>query len=618
MGVEAQSRSNWPSSEATIDLGLGGDPIVTRLSTYIRTLFVVLLVVFGVWLVAEATVTVHTDAKLPVSGGAAADWFGYAVAVSGDTVLVAAVLDDDAGSASGSAYVFTRSGTSWTQEAKLTPSDGAGGDWFGTSVALSGDTAVIGAHTDDGTAIDTGAAYVFTRSGTTWTQQAKLTPAGASTSDLFGYSVAVSGDTAVISALLDDDAVTDAGAVYVFTRSGTTWTQQATLTASDAATGDQFGYSVALSGDTAAVSSRLDDDAGVDSGSVYVFTGSGSAWTQQAKLAAADGAPGDWFGYSLAVSGDSLLTGAVSDGDAGPESGSAYVFGRSGTSWTEQAKLTASDAATSDLFGYSVALSDQIAVVGARSDDDAGTDSGSVYVFTGSGTTWTEDYKVTASDGAPNDYFGYSVAASGVNTVVGAWLGDDFGANSGSGYVFYTGPLDDGPGDAFIDIVGNTHRPNINKIAAVAVTNGCSSVGPRYCPDGLVTRGQMASFLARAFNLPGATGDHFSDDTGTTHEENINRIFEAGITVGFVDGTYEPAGLVTRAQMASFIARAMMLSPVPGDRFLDVSGVHEANINAIADTGVTVGCTSDGTEYCPDEPVRRDQMASFLARALDL
>jgi hypothetical protein len=172
------------------------------------------------------------------------------------------------------------------------------------------------------------------------------------------------------------------------------------------------------------------------------------------------------------------------------------------------------------------------------------------------------------------------------------------------------------PGGTFTDDDGNPHEGNIEAIAAAGVTQGCD-VG-LYCPYDPVTRGQMASFLARAFGFPTATKDYFPDDNGSTHEANINRIAEAGVTLGYADGTYQPDGFVSRAQMGSFIARAMGLTPIPGDRFADVSGPHEANINAIADAGVTLGCNPEGTLYCPDDLVRRDRMASFIARALGL
>ncbi len=174
------------------------------------------------------------------------------------------------------------------------------------------------------------------------------------------------------------------------------------------------------------------------------------------------------------------------------------------------------------------------------------------------------------------------------------------------------------PGGTFTDDDGNEHEGYIEAIAAAGITLGCNPEGTLYCPTRPVIRGQMASFLARGFDLPAATEDFFPDDEGSVHEDNINRVATAGITLGFEDGTFGPDLEVSRAQMASFLARAMGLDPVPGDRFADVSGVHEENINAIAEEGVTLGCDEAGTLFCPDDSVRRDQMASFLGRALGL
>ncbi|HOR97207.1 MAG TPA: FG-GAP repeat protein [Kiritimatiellia bacterium] len=368
--------------------------------------------------------------------GAAEDCFGYSVAISGDTALVGAYQDDDKGANSGSAYVFTRDGTTWSRQAKLTADDGTALDYFGYSVALAGDTALVGAYQDDDKGDNSGSAYVFTRSGTTWTRQAKLTANDGSDSDWFGYSVAISGDTALVGAYGDDDKVSNSGSAYVFTRSGSVWTQQAKLTAADGAAGDCFGYSVALSGDTALVGAYQDDDKGSNSGSAYVFTRDGTTWSQQAKLIADDGEVGDWFGTSVALHGDTALVGAYRDDDDGNDSGSAYVFTRSDTNWIQQAKLTANDGAEMDYFGYSVALAGDTALVGAYADDDKGSISGSAYVFTRSGSTWTQQAKLTAADGAAGDCFGWSVALSGDTALVGAYADDDNGVNSGSAFVF--------------------------------------------------------------------------------------------------------------------------------------------------------------------------------------
>jgi hypothetical protein len=362
---------------------------------------------------ATSAASASQQARLTASDGAKHDNFGWSVALSGTTAVVGA---DTKNSGTGAAYVFTRSGSTWSQQAKLTASDGASGDDFGFSVALSGSTAVVGADTKNSS---TGAAYVFTRSGTTWTQQAKLTASDAAASDSFGFSVAIANSTAVVGA---DTKNSSTGAAYVFVRSGTTWSQQAKLTASDAAANGFFGYSAALSGSTAVVGAI----GGNRTGEAYVFTRSGTTWTQQAKLTASGGIAGDEFGYSVALSGTTAVVGAINN-NAG--TGAAYVFTRSGTTWTQQAKLTASDGASSDFFGNSVAIVNSTAVVGAP--DNLGT--GAAYVFTRSGTTWTQQAKLTHSGVAGNDFFGYSVAMSGTKAVMGAYGRKSF---TGAAYVF--------------------------------------------------------------------------------------------------------------------------------------------------------------------------------------
>ncbi|MCB9787613.1 MAG: lamin tail domain-containing protein [Deltaproteobacteria bacterium] len=354
--------------------------------------------------------------ELRASDGAEADVFGITVSVSGQTAVVGAPGDDD----TGAAYVFVRSGGAWTQQAKLTAPEVPTGRGFGGRVAISGDTVLVGAKADDGADDASGAAYVFVRSGATWTQQARLTASDGAASDWFGGWVALDGDTAVLGATGDDDAGNASGSAYVFVRSGSAWTQQAKLTASDGAAKDAFGWSVSVSGDTAVVGAWDDDDSGSGSGSAYVFARSGSTWTQQGKLTAPDGAFGDGFGWSVSVSGTTAVVGALRDYGDGA-AGSAYVFVRKSSAWTMQQKLTASDAATGDAFGFSVSLSGGTIVVGAVwGDDDAGLDTGSAYVFVRSGSTWSEQARLIGADGAKGDAFGVSTSVSGDIAVIGA------------------------------------------------------------------------------------------------------------------------------------------------------------------------------------------------------
>ncbi len=398
----------------------------------------------GIALSACATAPVETasveDVKLLADDGEEGDFFGFSVAVSSDAAIIGAFRDDHiAGVDAGSAYVFTRTANNlWRQQAKLTASDGAANDTFGGKVALSSDTAVIGAIRHDEQGDNSGAAYVFTRSGGAWSQQAKLIATDTVEGDAFGQSIALVGDIMVIGAPHDDDMGDGAGSVYVFTRSGTVWSQQAKLTAADGAVGDVFGISVALAGDTILVGADLNDEQAVDAGAVYVFTRSGDNWSQQAKLTASDGAETDIFGVRVALSGDTALISARRDDDdvMGVDAGSAYIFVRTGTTWRQQAKLTAADGAADDRFGRSVALVGDVAVIGAMFQDDNGENSGSAYVFTRSGTVWSQEAKLTAADGAAGDVFGFSVALSGDTAVIGAARNDDNGNEAGSAYIF--------------------------------------------------------------------------------------------------------------------------------------------------------------------------------------
>jgi hypothetical protein len=336
----------------------------------------------SIWPVCAAfdALTAVQQAKLTAEDAAAGDFLGNSVSQGGDTALVGAYSDADAGENSGSAYVFLRDGAgNWSQQAELTAEDAAASDAFGYSVSLSGDTALVGAPGDDDAGELSGSAYVFVRDGAgNWSQQAKLTAADAAAGD-FGHSVSLSGDTALVGARFDDDTVERSGSAYVFLRDGAgNWSQQAKLTAADASRSDFFGDSVSLSGDTALVGAL-----GADEGAAYVFLRDGAGnWSQQAKLTAADAAADDFFGESVSLNGDTALVGALGAG-AGEGSGAAYVFLRDGAgNWSQQAKLTAAEPAEFDRFGDSVSLSGDTALVGASEDNGASITEGAAYVFT--------------------------------------------------------------------------------------------------------------------------------------------------------------------------------------------------------------------------------------------
>ena len=310
----------------------------------------------------------------------------------------------------------------WTQQAELVASDGNPSDWFGTSVALSGTTAVVGApYHRVGKNAQQGAAYVFVQNGGTWSQQAELTASDGVFLDWFGSSVALSGTTAVVGAPHHSVGPNlQQGAAYVFVQNGSTWTQQAELSASDATGGDRFGVTVAVSGATAVVGAPQHQVGWTGGqGSAYVFVQNGGTWIQQAELTSPDGL--DPFAVSVAVSGATVVVGAPRHTDRTNQQGAAYVFVQNGATWSPQAELTASDATGNDRFGISVAVSGTTAVVGAGAHQvGSNTYQGAAYVFGQNGGNWSQQAELTASDGTANDRFGTSVAVSGATVVVGA------------------------------------------------------------------------------------------------------------------------------------------------------------------------------------------------------
>ena len=268
-----------------------------------------------------------TETKVVSSDIAELDNFGYDVSVSGDYAIVGAMYEDPNDlNAAGAAYIFTRSGSTWTQQAKLTASDLSANSSFGWSVDIDGDTAIVGAYAETNDIQFEGSAYIFTRSGTTWTQQARLQGSDIAASDLFGLSVDIDGDTAVVGAFNNDTGGANAGAVYVFTRSGTTWTQQAKLQSSPAEAGARFGQSVAIENGTIVVGADRDSTTGVYRGSIFIFTGSGSTWTQETKIQASDARDSMYFGFRSGISGNTIITGAWADAAIAFGAGAAYFF----------------------------------------------------------------------------------------------------------------------------------------------------------------------------------------------------------------------------------------------------------------------------------------------------
>ena len=264
------------------------------------------------------------------------------------------------------------------EETRLVPFDATHYQGVGASLAIDGGTALVGA----GGAVDSPrSVYVFERVGGVWTQTAKLTTPDWGPQDYFGDSVSASGETLLVSAIRDDDRGNNCGAAYVFEKVGGEWVQTAKLTGDDGEAYDNFGDEVSLHGDRALIGAWQDDDHGTDSGSAYVFERAGGVWTQTAKLTASDGAAGDYFGWAVSIRGGVAVVGALRNDDHGEGSGSAYVFELAGGSWGQAAKLDPAGNAAADQFGGRVALDGVSALIGASGDDDNGPESGSAFLY---------------------------------------------------------------------------------------------------------------------------------------------------------------------------------------------------------------------------------------------
>jgi hypothetical protein len=426
--------------------------------------------------------TVDSLAEQPTlraSNAGTLDGFGRSVAISGDTLVVGAPGEDssadsgeadDSTSKSGAAYVFTLSDGIWSQQAYLKASNAEAGDEFGYSVSISGDTLVVGAHHEDSSANDgeannsaenSGAAYVFTRSDGLWSQQAYLKASNAEANDYFGHSVSISGETLAVGAYGEessasggeaDNSASGAGAAYVFTYSGGAWSQQAYLKASNAEVNDLFGYSVSISSDTLVVGAHYEDssadgdeanNSAENSGAAYVFTRSDGVWSQQAYLKSSNAEEKDQFGFSVSISGDTLVIGAYGEDsssnggevdNSAANAGAAYVFTRSDGAWNQQTYLKTSNTEDYIHFGRSVAISGETLAIGSQgiptTEGFLVRQIGATYVFTRSGGVWGLQTSliprnlIWGNDLVVSDYIGGSVAISGDNLVVGSYLSD--------------------------------------------------------------------------------------------------------------------------------------------------------------------------------------------------
>lgn len=504
-------------------------------------------------------------------------FFGHGVAIDGDTMVVGARAESSgavgvndsptatpARPSSGAAYVYVRTGATWTQQAYLKASNPGENDGFGWSVDVDGDTIVVGARDEDSAAVgvngnqaddtagNSGAAYVFTRTGTTWSQQAYLKASNTEANDNYGVSVGVDGDTIVVGAAAEASASTGvngnqnvngtlaSGAAYVYTRTAGSWSQQAYLKASNTGFNDRFA-AVAVSGDRIVVGawgeasqSPLGDQANNSAsgaGAAYVFARTGTTWTQEAFLKAGTVATNDRFGWSVAIDGSTIAIGATGDDsvatgvggteadDSANDAGAAWVFVRSAAGeWTRQAYVKASNTRAGQSFGHAIAVDGDRLVVGAtgESSTDRGVDgpnpsstsaslSGAAFTYTRSGTTWTPEHRLKASNADNSDQLGWSIGVSGGTVVSGAYLerGAATGINgdptsntamsAGAAYVF-AAPLPARPTQVGTDPSGggNTTSPKVRGVAPAGSTVTVYRSGD--CSGAPVGSGTAAAF----------------------------------------------------------------------------------------------------------------------------
>ena len=383
------------------------------------------------------------------------DEFSWSLGIEGDLLLSGAPLADPNGGNSGAAYLFRWNGTAWRQIAKLIAEDGAEGDWFGKSVAVSGDTAVVGANLDDGPLRgeffddDTGSVYIFVRETIggveVWRQQAKLRAPEQLEWAEFGFDVAIDGDTLAVGAYHDPTRHQDGGAVYVFQRRGEEWLPEARLLPVGGAAADEFGTAIALQDDTLIVGSPGDDGTGVNAGAAFVYRRDGGFWRLESILRAPSGVEFDAFGFAVGLSGDSAIVGAPFHDGGDAEGGAAFMFERSEEGWAAGTRLLPSDPLAGAWFGRAVALAGDFAVIGAPrfsliTHDGVANERfaiGKTYVFRRTPSGWVQHAGLLADDSSDGDDFGWTLVARPGMAVIGAWLADtDSGPDAGLAYSF--------------------------------------------------------------------------------------------------------------------------------------------------------------------------------------
>ncbi len=523
--------------------------------------------------------TTETPPGAPIS-----DEFGKSVAVDGDYAAIGSPRDDDADANAGAVYIFERTSqafltSDWEQHAKIFGSDLAALDEFGSSVDIDGNTVAVGAPMHDVAGSDAGAVYVFIRSGGVWSEQGKLVGDDTGALDTFGASVSLSGDTLLVGAPDHSTSTTQAGAAYVFVRSGGVWSQEAKLVASDADAHDDFGRSVYVEGDQAVIGAPMDDEFGSNAGAAYVFERTGVVWTEQQKLIHAIPISNDEFGHAVAISGSTIVVGAPLDDDGPINSGAVHIFVESAGVWSQQTRVVANDQEDGARFGSAVDIVGDVLLAGApRKDTIAGSDHGRMYLFDRNGTFWsqTDGWDLGGVIGFTRPFgaqFGSSVSMSADSVIGGAPLETATGSAAGQARVYnllVSAPdisvtvnddvdpvnvgapfnyevevTNSGPGTSNAVMLFNVIPASTTFASVVASQGGCSFLAPSdtvFCSFGSIANGANATatiavtapngsqFLVNTASVSSSSGDSNPSNNSDSEATTVQKLADLWVT----------------------------------------------------------------------------------------
>lgn len=375
--------------------------------------------------------------KISPENGRNSDYFGYSVDLSGNRLIIGAYREEDTGlSNNGAAYIYDLDNGIWLLTQKITASIMNNNDYFGFSVSLDGDQALVGAIGNDDTTVDAGSAYVFNFDGDNWTQSTILYPSGNDPSN-FGASVKLHNNQAFIGATNHNFNDVNSGSLFVFDFDNGNWQHNQIIHPDSRMPQDIFGFAVSASDTNLFVNSLYDDDNGINSGTVYTYKKVNGSWFQDYELTSneIDGSTYDSFGSSVSYNGNRLVVGAIYDNGEFKDSGAAYIYDLIENSWVLTQKITANIEIEDGYFGASVSLYGDRLLIGAPKGRYISTEGiGSAYIFELVKGEWIQIQKLNASDGKPNNKFGFSVSLFQDRALVGAYGND--GTNKGSAYIF--------------------------------------------------------------------------------------------------------------------------------------------------------------------------------------